>query len=201
MRSVVTLLLVGLALVVAAPADAAKRRPCAIRGSETVEVTDRARLYVVRRPGVSAYYACLYRSERRIRLVAEEGHSAAHLRVSGRFLVYLVVQDTSKVGTHELKRLDLRSGGRVTVAGFGHTQEGIDALEDLVLTRRGAVAWIRNVWYGGEPPRRSVGSYRANRHTVLDPGPNVDAGSVAVTASGGRLYWTNGGEPRSARLR
>ncbi len=201
MRSGVVLLLVGLGLLAAAPAEAAKRKPCAAAGSKTVRADTHGRAFRVRRQGTRKYYACLYRSWRRVRIAPDPGDYVTNLGLASPFVVFLSEQPTSQIASHELKRVDIRSGATVTVAWFGHHYEGINALEDLVPTRRGTVAWIRNHWLGGEQPRRSVGKFEAGSQSTVDPGPDVGTGSLAVTRSGDRLYWTNAGEARSAPLR
>lgn len=85
--------------------------------------------------------------------------------------------------------------GRV-VACFPSDNNGTT---DIVLRPNGKVAWIER--HDEEPPRpeRHVHAGVSNRPIVtLDRGPEVVEGSLALADS--TVYWTNGGQARSATL-
>jgi hypothetical protein len=69
-------------------------------------------------------------------------------------------------------------------------------VSDLVLSRSGSFAWIGSGPAGNEVHRLNVGD---TADTVLDAGPDVQAGSLALARS--TIYWTKAGKPASAAIR
>jgi hypothetical protein len=75
-------------------------------------------------------------------------------------------------------------------------------ITDLVLTSRAELAWITTSSNRAQPPGEAtqVLADTDGTNRVLDEGPSVDAGSLAMSAIA-RVYWTNGGQARSSSPR
>lgn len=191
--------------LLAAPSAADAKR-CSKHGAHTILRTKTVRVFsVTARDETARYYGCLYRRGRVVYLgkVPVEGPDGIYeILAAGRFLAFQIYEE---LGSHltftTLYRADLRDGRVRTLEGFGVNPFGGTWVVDVVLARTGATAWIRGENDGGADNVNSVRKYDAAGPGVLDPGPGVELGSLAITASGSRVYWTNAGEPRSAPLR
>jgi hypothetical protein len=69
-------------------------------------------------------------------------------------------------------------------------------LRSLVLAPSGSVAWIRA---SGLADQLSVGVIDASGERLIDQGPDIDPGSLALGT--GHLYWLDGGQPQAAQLK
>jgi len=214
MRLGVALVLVGVGLVVAAPAaDAAKRKPCSMPGSHTVRRDAGGRIFVVtkghRYSEDWTWYGCLFRTGKRVRIVnpSEDAVNAAdHFLLRSPYAAYMTHDSASGSVLQDVHVINLKSGARNTyAASFSQPQGFGTQLVRLILTQHGAIVWTE-VTYGSN----ATGSYSDYRVEMndwaagpaeLDRGPDIDPRSLAVTPSGRRAYWTNAGEPRSAVLR
>lgn len=203
--------LAALAAPSAASADAvgaaAKKRTCVAKGSKTVAKNRYARVFTV--PGradrdeVARLYGCMHSVNRRVRLdtatddgyVSSQSFNAAKL--NGKFVAW---QHTSAdisckadcppgySGVYaELRVANLRTK---RVRSFvGSLGEG----DALVVTRRGAIAWIEP----GFPV--SVRAADSGGERVLYAGDDIDGGSLELRGS--TVTWVAGGAARSATLR
>jgi hypothetical protein len=197
--------LIGL-LCLAPPAGAARDASCAMKGSKTIRADTRARVFVHRsRANGTVYYACLYRNGRRREIpLPDEAYRGWTL--ASPYLSYLEPGGASTVSVDVLWVYDIRTGMEYEAAEAVQSEEGSSAIENPLLAPTGAVAWIRARTRPDSArtqviTERSVEKWSPAGEATLDPGPTVDAGSLALSTSGRRVYWTNAGEPRSARLR
>ena len=121
----------------------------------------------------------------------------------GPYVAFSAASVSSQISEVKLFVMDLRTHRRraLAVASFGEAPLEDELLGGFVVTRRGAVAWVRTMSSETGPDSSRLEADRGAGAEVLDPGPNVENGSLAVTASGRRLYWTSAGEPHAASLR
>ena len=73
-------------------------------------------------------------------------------------------------------------------------------LTDVVITRRGSVAWIAA--YATDSPGSQSAEVRAlsrGRERLVDSGARIVPGSLALSRT--TLYWTNADTPRSSTFR
>ena len=121
----------------------------------------------------------------------DEGGVSPHFGLAGRKLVYEYIQcvDLSMACTGHVDVLDVRTNRRTFVAQFPGPPTAPPA-SDLLLAPSGTVVWIRP---GANGP--AVSKVDAGGVAVLDPGPDVAAGSLAL--AGNRFYWTRGGAPQT----
>jgi hypothetical protein len=190
------LALLALCALLAPPADAkTKKRHCPTRG-RTLAADSRARVWEVRRGDELSLYACLRRTGR-VRRLTYGDIDYSSVRLAAPYVAYDDVEDGSGGVFEFIERVDLRTGREKQVAELGTLFGEGSQLGDLVVARSGAVAWTAVKDENGT----SVEKYDADGAGTLDPGPDVDPGSLALTASGKRVYWTRGGVPQSAPLR
>jgi hypothetical protein len=199
-----SLLLVLTAPVLAHGAGAAAKKhgKCSMPGSKTLAADSRGRVFAKYNSDEEQYvYACLYRSGRRFP-IGQNPHddfvSIDLLALASPFVAYGETWRSSHGSYESVERLDLRSG-RIRLLAESSTEGGDGGVDQLVATQRGAAAWL--VYVEDASAVLRVEKLDAAGHAVLDPGPGVEAGSLAVTRSGRRVYWSNGGQPRSAALR
>jgi hypothetical protein len=194
MRTTIALVL-AVALWSPAAAVAAKPGKCAPRGARTVAADAGGRVFYL--PGRGTHFGCLYRWQQPRNLWSEDAdHSVVQLASPYAAIISYEFGTFGSIG--ELMVVNLRTGRRHVPAEFSTGESPGDALLEFHLTHRGALAWLRR-----DNARGAVSVKSSDRLGVrtLDPGPAVDAGSLAVSDSGRRAYWTNAGEPRSGRLR
>jgi len=187
--------------LVVAPAHAAKRHTCKARGSETVRADEGGRVYTREHPrtGYETHYACSYRSGTHWDMNQDDDNVTA-ITLASPYVAFLRYNVDSHIASSDLYVLDMRTGRERFLAEFRREPDD-PAGEDFgqaVLSRSGAVAWT-TVRVGDGATRLSKRD--RDGRAVLDPGPGVDAGSLALSPSGRRLYWSNAGEPRTSRLR
>jgi hypothetical protein len=195
-------------LLVAVPAASTGKAPspaCSERHSKTLLASDQARVYRV--AGLNSdelpttfIRGCRYSKNKAYTLSASSqtvGETVAQLRLSGRFVGYMVEGciKASPCGV-EVRVVDLSTGKR-TVQASAFQASGMPLFEvtDLELKSNGSVAWIEKLAAGGYEVRKSDAS---GRNLLLDSGPDIDPSSLAASAS--IVYWTKAGVPRSAKL-
>ena len=203
-RTAAALLLTS--LVLAPAAAAAKRAPdCATTG-RTVAANAQARVYMVGDDfDGAAVYGCVYGSTRRTRLGYEytSSSSDAGVWVAGLHgsRVGYAKWASSDLSSWTAKVSDLRT--RTTIREMGRSG-GID---DLLMTPAGSLALVHDNYNSyaeassgpGFVHRYVVTKLESRGVTRLDGGPNVEPYTLALAPH--RVYWTRGGEPRTARIR
>jgi hypothetical protein len=186
------------------PSVVARTEDCRTRG-RTVEANGQVRVFVrvTEEGGVRIYYACdLVRRKAHGLGMWERGQGglSLHFGLAGRRVVYedILCDDPTQSCNGNVVLMDVRSGRIRFVAQFPGPQEAPPAT-DLLLAPNGTVVWIRpdgargaNGLFG-PPVVSKVGPDR--QLIVLDPGPGVEAGSLAN--AGNRFYWTRGGVAQS----
>jgi hypothetical protein len=199
------------ALAMIAPADiaAAVGLPCATRGSITVAASRTVRVYTVpkrdthgRRRNFGALpgrtFGCRYRDDKRIPLGADGDRVLGSFHIAGNFVAFNASAARYTTGTQIVEAFDL-ARGRMT---FRNDVPG-GGVPGLVIARSGSLAWIRT----GPGEGAQVLKHEAGVGvTVLDPGPAVGAGSLALGGPSSdfqtdTVYWTTADGPRSAPLK
>jgi hypothetical protein len=205
-----TLALVTAALVVGPsvpvePADAKRDKPpCGSRDSITVVKTREARIF---KKG-TRYFGCLKTVGRKWLLYdVDEGgigkveYELSLPRLAGRFASFVATARDAFTGMDnddaEIHRVDLRTGKKQVITAFGPTSgprpERSRAVTDLVLSRRGRLAWILDANGIGIYARDSSGM------RLIDEGPDIDTRSLGIEIS--IIFWNKAGEEKFARLR
>lgn len=210
LRIAVALLVIG-AVVPAAGAGGATAN-CKARALE--KVVARSKAAVVLRspePRGHAYLGCLRSTGRRhvlFRQFTELEHRVTPHRLTlvGRFAAVEIDSDVKNDVTKYVSVFDIRSGrsGEV-LAGTDYSGSGAQdsyAIERLVVSRRGAVAWrATHLWRQPELGTTSQEVVLADSHgrRVLESAaPDSLGGPVFVSAS--KVAWSrDGGDDRSAR--
>jgi len=219
------LLLMSLLALVAQPASGAtKRAPCAAKKSKTLAATERARVFRWRVESPESYYVygCNYRRNQRWQLDYNQTGDGPYgpfaavrlITLAGRYAAW--ANDYSdRVGNKTtVSVVDLTTGAtrRSWVGGaeglnyynldWDATHRHVYSTTDLVVKRRGgAAAWIAltRVEEPGGGLGHTVFKSDATGHGVaLDSGGSIDRDSLAL--AGSTVYWTSGGEARSAPL-
>jgi len=168
-------------------------RPC----PRHAELTSRAATLTVRidDDGYHALTACVRATRKRIVLAAWYAQGsvaddpAPQYWLTGRFVAVNQPSCTPDPFddvpcTATLRVVDLRTRERRS------TVQLADPVSDLVLTRHGSVAMIHR-----------TDLITADGPTVSYLDGAAERGSLAYAARAARIYWTSGGEPRSAPLR
>ena len=200
------------------PAAAAPTGRCTMSGSDTILANRQARFFVKRnRRTADIYYACRYRTNRRIRLAKatgecnDEAHSVESPRLAGRFVAFVAVSEGCTEGRYaEIVTVNLASRKRRSIHPPASKPRRValatSEVEDLELKSDGSVAWIASgeedepdedrAWVG-----REVGLLRPrdSRSRVLDSGSDIEPDSLRLSRA--RVHWTKGGNPFSASLR
>jgi len=105
-------------------------------------------------------------------------------------------------GHRSCDRYTMQCGGGVETHNLRTNRPGhrlYDIPSDIEVRANGSVAAILATDHGDRTRRLRVAKHDLDGYAVLDEGPDIDPESLA--RSGQRLYWTRGGEPRSAVLR
>jgi len=192
-----TVLLAALLLAGPAQAHPPRAKPCAARGSTTVARSVQARVYVrdMRESDDHALVGCLLGNGRRVTLETwfscdcsrgDENDPQVWLRGTVVAVNRYSCPPDPFLGpcVGRARTVALRSGRTVRELQTG------GRVGELVIGERGAFALL----LGG-----AVMKVDAEGEAVLDPGPGVEEGSLAL--AGPRLYWMRDDAPRSARLR
>jgi hypothetical protein len=191
-------------VVLAAPADAAKRhhKSCARKGTHTVKTTKLVRLST--RPngdGGHDLIGCLRSTDRATILTSSYDDDYVlsgeydHVRVAGRFVAWqFTATDISCKAacppdydetTTSLSVRDLRKKRNVGVSGE------IASKGRLVLTKGGAIAW-------SEDAPLAIKAFDGGGARTLDTGDGIAVGSLKL--QGREAIWANGAETRTATL-
>lgn len=200
------------ALAVGAPVTAAAQDRCELKRSKTEEASRYARVYSVRRVQDDAvtrrWYACLYRTGRRIHLgdVGPAGMFSDRIspvRLAGRYVAtaeeYTASSGDALGAVIEVR--NLLTGAlvhRFQSPGDPNTYD----ITDLELRSNGSVAWIARIVQG--VPATTAYEVRTfptteSHTTIVDAGPAIDPRSLALSRK--TLYWTRDGAPRSTTLK
>lgn len=181
-------------------------------GGRVVAQTRTAVVYRVRdrTPGFeqSIWYGCERRTGKLRRL--DRGREFVHvsnIALAGRFVGYSAwEEDPAGLEIAEQVHVDdLRSGDGHRFDAALHYETGVNQrVRSLVLAPRGSTAWI--VERGAPGTISSLGVHRVEasrdwKRTRLDEGPAIARRSLALSDDSKRIYWRNGHEARSARLR
>ena len=205
--------LAGVALAMAGPiSPAVAQTGCEARGSRTEEASRFARVYSVRRVRdndavTRRWYACLYRTGRRVAL-GEVGPAGmfsdriSPVRLAGRYVAtaeeYTAATGDALGAVVQVRDLRTRAlVSRFQSPGDPNTYD----VTDLELRANGSVAWIARIVQGTPATTTyEVRTFSAgeSQSVVVDSGDAIDTRSLAV--SGRTLYWTHGGAPRSTTL-
>jgi hypothetical protein len=204
MRLPLLLLALSSLVVLAGPADAAKRhhKPCARKGTHTVKTTKLVRIST--RPngdGGKDLIGCLRSTDRATVLTSSYDDDYVtsgeydHLRVAGRFVAWqFTATDISCKAacppeydptTTSLSVRDLRKKRNVGVSGE------IAPKGRLVLTKGGAIAW-------SEDAPLAIKAFDGAGARTLDTGDGIAPDSLEL--QGREASWTNGGEARTESL-
>jgi hypothetical protein len=201
-RSVVAALVAVIACLLLVPlgVDAAKPVKCSKRGSVTEARDLRARIFTVDYPRAdeTRYYGCLYSTGRVWELPSYRTYTnyLNHVALSPPYVAYGDAGSSSMASSESVWVFNLRTGKATDGPNF----QSPTILHQLVLTRFGAIAWISYA-PGLPPPGGEVEKLDRDGRTKLDPGPDIGPNSLALTRSGYRVYWSNGGQARLAPLR
>jgi hypothetical protein len=205
MRTAVALVTVAAALLAAVPAQALRVGQCRLGKGAAISVASKRAVIFRRkdRRGLFVAYACHLRVGRNFRLSNHDDPNGDTTVVpkalTGRYAGYAVTHCPGPGGEDCISRVfvrDTRNGKtlRSARAYVGATNDFFT--DSLVLAPNGDVAWIAE----SDDPSEAfeVRAATAGGTTQLDAGPEVDPDSLAL--AGRRVYWTVGGEPRSAVL-
>ena len=186
-------LLAVAAVALPASADARKLR-CASSG-HTVVANSVARVFVIGGAHVDRYYACRL-SRGKVKRIGfstdrapKDGMTA--VRLNGRFvgLTNAYCKESGRCsGT-----VKVFSTSRRKFVRKGVVRDGEPAA--IVMTNNGSVAW--STFHGRAEPH-AVFKSDAEGSVELDSGNTIDARSL--TRAGSTIYWTKGGEQKSATL-
>ena len=227
-RSIATLALV-LSLAGSASASATARRAariCATGHCHTLMTGPRARLFRLTRMAHGfVVSSVLYGEDRRTGRVTTvvggdvETQPVVELPFLAGTYAALVLVRTGKYNEEGaqvwIERVDLQTGRRLNSRRLppGPAGEGCDGglpfkapgVTDLIVTAKGALAWLLGGAYDPVTNAPELGDYRVclltgtgRAPTVLAAGDTIGPRSLAATPE--RLYWSEGGEPRTAPL-
>jgi hypothetical protein len=192
-RLAVAVLLGG--LFAAAPtgvAHAATKKPCVATGSETIVRNAKVRVYEVGKTN-RRVFACLLRTSKRIKVaeytsvgggVGDEPQPKVWLTREAVAVNDHVCPPDASPCTGDVASFDVRRRAEK----YTETAPG-GIVSDLVLKSNGSFAYI-----SGDTVRKADGAGIGQ----LDPGPAIEAGSLA--RAGSTVYWTKSGQPFSAKL-
>jgi hypothetical protein len=98
-----------------------------------------------------------------------------------------------------LYRLDLKAAKRRLLGSYN---EARGVVTSFFVTRGGAVAWSLDDKFGdGDDRVDEIWREGTGGRELLESSPAVEADSLALSDNRRRVYWTSGGQPRSADLR
>jgi hypothetical protein len=192
----------ALALLMAlgcADAAAAAERCKLPRGADQLAASSYARVYsTVDVEGFPApAYACSRRTGRRFRLDNPDlGVRVLTPQVAGPHVAYELQNYEGEAVFYSLYRLNVLEARRHAL-GFW-SEEDDEILWSFQLVKSGALAWSEIT---GRGQTGEVWLHGAAGRQRLDSGPPELAMSFAVSDNRKRIYWTSGGEPRTAPLR
>ena len=203
-RPIIAVTAVGMLLALAtAPGAEAKKRPCKSRGQGTIVANEFARVFIANRADDDGeYYACKYGQKRDVRLavtvIDTAGRGGDFFQLSepyGPHQYVAAAQEDCGIDycDYTAKTINLDNFHRVRRA-YGHS------LMLLLLVRSGSLALLEETSYPWENTRSyRVRKVEASGTSVLDQGPDIDPGSLAVTDHW--VYWRRGGTTYTAPLK
>jgi hypothetical protein len=229
LASAVLLLVSPLAVACAASAATTPLRAarlCATGHCHTIVESPDARIFrVTRMPRGYVSYKVIYGEDRHTGKVTTflgglvEAQPSFELPVlDGAYAAFELVRPgkyNEEGALVSVERVDLRTGRRETAGGLleepperscgGGLAYKAPGITDLLVTARGAVAWIIGGTYEPVPGgphlhgnRICLLSGTVRTPTVLAAGDTIEPRSLAATR--GRVYWSEGGKPESAPL-
>lgn len=228
MRGVAALLVIGVASVLMASAEASAQNRhrgvdrCPPNGRHTVIAADaRAEVYGIRKNNETIEYrGCVYGHGRSFDVggvtecLSTGGACGGtdHITLAGTLVARELSVVSPVLGTKWLVEVEDLRDGRVlhkvptgTPLESGQKYEGVGEVEALVLNAGGAAAWIardseRSSHVGSFDEVRyfDIGSVDRSGYHLVAAGTDIDPQSLAL--AGGTLYWTQGGVPLSATL-
>lgn len=207
----VALLAAGCIALGAGPsAGLASRATCEQASGKTVVANERVRAFT----RGERLYVCAARSRRMFVLGdfvsggcdTSAGCSGVGLPVlAGRYVVYVEARQSRTAGTSAIymfdtkrvrERLIWREGSLESLESVG--------ISDLIATRLGGIAWIavRGETGGAGTFRSRVFKANAGANLeLLDEGQDIEPGSLGLSESQRRIYWTSSSQPRTAPIR
>ena len=190
----------ALAMPATATAQRSSARACTPAGSKTIAANASIRVFYRRRG--TRPFVCGYRRGRQYALPQFEpgGDRYGPVALNGRWAAIghyptcgVCIDEDSFVrvinpvaGRTLSWRLDFDDDGKAV------------RVTDVVVSRRGAAAWIRRDLKTPADVQVQKGEPAADEPALLDSGPGIERGSLAL--AGTTLYWTNAGVAKSARL-
>jgi hypothetical protein len=160
------------------------------------------------------HYGCEFRTAK-LRRLNTFGNPAPHVgdwTLAGRYVAFTlwIEEGASSEIMQMLYVYDLRGGSyrlrlRPIAPGTPHGELS-EIVESLVLKPNASIAWIASFNPPGGEPLESfqvneVETDRGDRRTKLDQGDTIRPRSLALSDDRKTVYWRNGTEVRSARLR
>jgi hypothetical protein len=199
-------------LIAAAGAIAGQGRPiCLPPHAQTIAKDRDVRVYSLagKPPTHEGIYACLLRRGTTVALARDMRNyptSIDHIALAGAIVVY--TEDTHGVDTGSTDIVVVDVAGRhtlLTIPGAGGFVDacviGFREVTDLVVTRRGSVAWI--VRKGARCKTTTFEVYSAQvsatAPALLEEGPAVAPGSLRLSHQ--TVSWENARQRKSTRLR
>jgi hypothetical protein len=196
MRVVALVAVAFLVGVGAAGSDArARTASCKTKGA-TVVANARARVYrvPVSKTANTGYrvYACLLRPKHTVYLGGFDFEALGVMSVSlnGPSVAFEKADCDKADCRGAIKVRNLRTG----VTRQSPIPSGANLADMVLASADGSVAWTRKP----NPDVVEVRALGADGEQLLDSGPDVDPESLAL--AGSTVYWTKGGQPRSAPL-
>jgi hypothetical protein len=185
-----------------APGPAAAAPNCVRQGDDLVAQNATAVVIEDLHGDDEGLYGCLRASGRRLLLVDTtiDNVVVKHVRLNGAWVAWTdeALEGAADSTDGSVGAGNLTTGRVYDIAGYGESP----VLADLVVSRRGSVAWI----YATENAVRVIKCERGPCLGKREPEPALVARSPRIkgnslTLSGRRLGWTDGGVRRYATLR
>ncbi len=199
------------AILTTLPATAAEAsHGCRSSGAQIVVQTKHGVVFQKKRRGATFTYGCLF-SVRRIRRLPDsptekpEPIFAEAIQLDGRYVGFRkVFTEPAGFGLSKIVVFDLRTA-KTKVDAFATTRTDPDGtgVTSFVIKKNGSVAWI-GVAGGVAGPTyevHKVADGEGGAKQLLDSGPDISRESLAKSYDGLTVYWTKGGQARSAPLR
>jgi hypothetical protein len=189
----------------------AKQAPCSLSGSKTVIATEHARIFTKAdaHGETLSVYACLDSRNRRFLLSVGDtapggsGDTTGRPALAGAYVAYALghFDDSQRYNSDfkgfadQVVAINLSTAAELRFpAAAGNSPSA--HVSDLVLSKSGSFAWIGSGTASNEVHRFDVGD---TADTVIDSGPNLQAGSLAL--AGSTIYWTKANKPASAPIK
>jgi hypothetical protein len=213
LRAVVATVVVIASVVAGTAGAAAHPRSCGPTHARTLAHSAHARVYVRYVPQDQSHevFGCRYRTGRSFFLgphdYGSEGRDAVSMVAFNGPFVALNEEEISGLLdiTAKVRVVDLRDGSRVHHwSRSGDACAGDRFVTALVVSRRGAAAWIAGIEItapgGGCSEMFEVWEVEGpSRPRMLDSGSGIDPHHLVRRS--GHVYWRNGGEDRAAAFR